>query len=671
MRYALIALLLTAAATIRLQSQPVSLRSPDGRLTLQFQTLTTNKTPVASGALAYDLAFQNHPLLEPSAMSLELEGQPPLGANVRIARSTPSQTDETYRLVGGKANPVRNHFNALRIELEETAAPNRKLVVEARAYNDAVAFRYVVPEQPGLSGFRLAKETTEFRVTRDATAYAMPLPNFQSQYEGEYVKLPVSAFSYQGGVLHPPLVGLPVLLEFPGTAWLAITEADLRDYAAMYLLNPATEWPERWFESRLAPHTNNPNLCVTGTLPHHSAWRVLMVGSEPGRLIESTVLTSLNPPSAIADTSWIQPGKCAWDWWGGSVGPDGVTAFTNATMRHYVDFAADSGLEYMLVDAGWSPRDDITQMNGSVDIPALVQYAAAKGVKIWIWAHWTAVASQMDEAFPLYQKWGVAGVKTDFMSRDDQDMIAFYYRVAEKAAQHRLMIDFHGATKPWGMERTWPNVLGYEGVLGMEWSKATARDNPDHHLMLPFTRMLAGTMDYTPGGFNNVTREEFRPSMDKPMVMGTRAHQLAMYVVYECPFQMVSDYPAAYGFGVPASADARREAAAFQFIKDVPATWDETRVLHGIPGEYITIARRNGDEWFLGSMTSWTPRSIELPLDFLGAGRYTAEIYADAPDAAQSPKNVTIRTQSVRRTGTLKVQLAPGGGCAVRFVPRQ
>jgi alpha-glucosidase len=237
-------------------------------------------------------------------------------------------------------------------------------------------------------------------------------------------------------------------------------------------------------------------------------------------------------------------------------------------------------------------------------------------------------------------------------------MIGFYYRVAEKAARHRLMVDFHGSTKPTGMERTWPNVLGYEAVIGMEASGANFRDNPDNHVMIPFTRMLAGRMDYTPGGFGNVTKAEFEPRERRPVVMGTRAHHLAMYVVYESPFQMVSDHPTAYE-GDP----------SFQFIKDVPATWDETRVVNGQPGEYITIARRHGPDWFLGSMTNWTPRLFDLPLSFLGGGQYTAEIYADAADTGAFPKNITIQKQVVDASHVLKIRLALGGGYAVRLAP--
>jgi alpha-glucosidase len=634
------------------QSGPASVSSPDGRLTITFQTVAKDQPAPEGGQLVYTVSFQGKPLILQSALGLDLQSQTLLGPSLHIVNATRSQTDETYRLVAGKTSSVRNRYNALRVELEEGGERGRKLVMEARAYDDGVAFRYVFPDQAPIRDFRLVQENTEFNIAKDAITYALYLDDYRTSYELEFHKIPAS------GISAKQLIGLPLLMEVPGVAWMAITEADMRDYAAMYLVRPAASWGAHLFQSKISPNVNEPEIAVSGSLPHHSAWRLMLVGTEPGRLIESNTIQSLNPPSAIQDTAWIRPGRAAWNWWSGSIGPDGKSAFTTENMKYYVDFAAKSGFEYMLVDSGWSPRNDITKMNGRVDIPELVKYGATKNVKIWIWTHWSALDRQLEEAFPLYEKWGVAGVKTDFLMRDDQAMINFYYRTAEKAAQHHLMMDYHGATKPTGMERTWPNVVGYEAVVGMEQSKATGRDTPDMHVMLPFTRMLPGLMDYTPGAFRNVTKAEFEPKNSNTTVMGTRAHQLAMYVVYDSPIQMVSDHPGAYE-GQP----------AFQFIKDAPATWDETRVLNGDPGEYITRARRRGDQWFLGSMTNWTPRSLEVPLTFLGSGRYTAEIYADAPDADRVATNVAIQKQPVDRTTRLKMQLAPGGGYAVRFVP--
>jgi alpha-glucosidase len=641
---------LAAQTQAQVQASPPVLKSPDGRLVLTFET-------GGKGQLAYSVTYKDKPLIERSNMTLNLQGQRPLGAEVKIVRAAPSATDETYRLVTGKASVVRNHYNALKLDLEETGPTPRQLSVEARTYDDAVAFRYIVPDQAAMREFRLTSEATEFHLSRDATTYALLLPNFRTSYESEYVKLNASAFSGQAGLSKKLLIGLPFLMHIPGVAWAAITEADLRGNSSMYLINTATTWGGRTFQSEIAPG-DDPDVAITGTLPHHTAWRVLMVGDEPGALIASNVITSLNPESEIKDTSWIHAGLTAWDWWSGSLNAEGKPAFTTETMKYYVDFAAKSGFPYMLVDAGWSARDDIMKMNGRVDIPELVRYAKPKNVKIWIWMHYHAVDAQMEQAFPLFEKWGVAGLKIDFIERDDQRGIDFYYRAAAEAARNHLMVDFHGATKPTGIERTFPNILGYEGVLGMEQSRAGARDNPLHRVTLPFTRMLAGPMDYTPGGFDNVTEANFVPRSPHAMVMGTRAQQLAMYAVYQAAFQMVSDSPKAY-----------EDQPAFDFIKHSPATWDETKVLNGEPGEYITMARRSGQTWFLGSMTNWTPRDLDLPLSFLGEGRYTAEIYADAPDAAQYPKSMAILKKTVDRNSHLAAKLAPGGGYAVRFVP--
>jgi alpha-glucosidase len=627
----------------------ISLLSPDGRVEM---TLTAEP-----GALSYAVFFDQKPLIEKSALRLLLQGQPLFGGNVWGPSVTRSANDSTYHRITGKASTIRNHYNSLLLETSDTKG--RKLNVEARAYDDAVAFRYVIPEQPGMHDFKLVDEHTEFKFSRDPNLFTLFLPNFTSQYESEFVKSTASALANQGGGSQPRLAGLPLLAEVPGVAWIAITEADLKGNAAMYLTNAGSAWgDQQTLVSRLAPNLDVPGIAVTGTLPHHSGWRIIQIADTPGKLIESNIISNLSPESAISDTSWIKPGKASWDWWCGSLGPDGKKSFSTATMKYYVDFAADSGFEYMLIDAGWSPRDDITKLNGTVDVPEVVRYAKAKNVRVWIWAHSNAVGKQMEEAFSLYEKWGVAGVKTDFIERDDQAGIEFYYRTAEAAAKHHLMMDYHGATKPTGIERMWPNIMGYEAVMGLEYNKGNARENPVHEVTLPFTRLLAGPMDYTPGAFSNVTDAEFVQRNISPMVRGTRAHQLAMYAVYEAAFQMVSDSPAAY-----------KDQPAFEFIRHAPAAWDETRAINGVPAEYVTLARRKGKEWYLGSMTNWTPRDLDIPLAFLGPGKYRAEIFADADDADKYPKNTSIRKETVDQARHLKAHLAPGGGYAVRFVP--
>jgi alpha-glucosidase len=556
------------------------------------------------------------------------------------------------------------------------------MMAEARAYNDAIAFRYIVPQQAALSSYRLKQEHTESSISNDAPSWALYLPNFQSAYESEYLHLNISAFNDQGGVPNHALIGLPLLMHIPGAAWMAIMNVGIQGDAKMYLTNPSDRskaGSRTRLESVLSPCVDNSGLAIIGTLPHQSAWHVLLVGDEPSRLMESNVIDDLNPPVAIKDTSWIHAGKASWNWWNGNVGPNdepedaatrtGFSPMTTEKMKYYVDFAAQSGFPYALMDAGWSLVDktapivqgggnsDITKMNGRVDIPALVQYGAPKGVKLWIWIHHRPTSEQMDTAFPLYEKWGVAGVKIDFIQRDDQQGIEFYYKVAKLAAEHHLLVDFHGATTPWGLDRTYPNVIGYEAIMGMEYSKWSGRDNPIHRTTLPFTRLLAGPMDYTPGGFRNATEAEFVARGRFPMVLGTRAQQLALYVIDFVPIQMVPDAPSAY-----------ENQPAFQFIKDVPVTWDETRVLNGFPAKYVTIARRKGQDWYLGSITNWDARDMSLPLSFLGDGQYTAEIYQDARDANQNPRHVSIEKKTVGQRENLTLHLVSGGGCAIRFV---
>ena len=654
------ALAFGTAVLTRAQSNPIEVSSPDHQITLRF-SVQPGKTqePGQDGQLVYSVTFHGKEVFEDSALRLELVDQPPLGAAVHIAGSTPGSGVDDYKLLAGKTSAVHDAYNSLTVHAAESATPGRTFDIEARVYNGAVAFRYHVPEQAALSRYQLTQEDTEFRPVTDALAWALRLPNYQSAYESEYVPSVLSALSNQGGVSSYILNGAPMLMHMPGVAWAAVGEAYLEGNAAMYLENPTGNWAGHYVVSKISPPVDGHGPAVDAALPHDTAWRVILLGDNPGELIQSNVFTDLNPSNRVADTSWIHPGKASWNWWDGDLGPDGKSAYTTENMKYYVDFAAASGFPYMMLDAGWSGKD-ITKMRGNVDVPALVQYATKKNVKVWIWLYSKSVAAQMQEAFPLYEKWGVAGVKIDFVLRNDQEGIKWYYDVAKLAAEHHLMVDFHGATQPWGIQRTYPNVLNYEAVLGLENNKVGRRDGPINRTTFPFTRMLSGPMDYTPGGFDNVTQEEFVGRDKSPMVVGTRAQQLALYVVFEEPLAMVSDVPSAYA-----------NQPSFQFIKDVPTSWDETRVLNGMPGEFVTIVRRHGDEWYLGSVTNWTARDLQVSLGFLGNGRYKAEIYEDAADAGQSPKHVSIRQQIVRNTDTLTLPLATGGGCAIRFVPER
>ena len=639
----------------RAQTGAPRVTSPNGQIEM---VLSTGAATDTAGQLAYEVSFQGKPVLARSELGLDIQGQRLLGDRVKIISVTSSSGDETYRMVHGKSNPVRDQYNAIRVELAETERLARRLNLEARAYNDGIAFRYVVPDQRSIKELRLASERTSFRLAKDATTYPLVLRGYRTSYEDDYAKRPLS------GLNPNDLIALPFLVELPGIAWVAITEAHIDNYAGMYLSHSRSE--AHTLEARLAPRIDEPGLAVSGQTPVTSPWRVIMIASEPGKLIESNMVINLNPPCAIADTSWIKPGKTAWDWWSGSQAKNVSfqPGMNTETMMHYIDFAASAGLEYMLIDAGWAaggtgPNDsgsDLSKSRPQVNLEQILKHARSKNVGVWLWAHWTDIDRQMDEVFPLFREWGIVGVKIDFMDRDDQWMVNWYRRVVKKAAEHRLMIDFHGAFKPDGLRRTYPNLLTREGVMGMEYSKWSARVTPEHNVILPFTRMLAGPMDYTPGGFDNVTREEFVPRNRFPTVMGTRAHQLAMYVVYESALQMLSDYPEAYA--------GQKE---LEFLRVVPAAWDETRVLNGLPGEYVTIARRRGNDWFVGSMNGWTARELEISLNFLGPREYMAEIYADGPDAEKNPKQTIREEKRVTAATRLKIKMASGGGQAIRI----
>lgn len=398
---------------------------------------------------------------------------------------------------------------------------------------------------------------------------------------------------------------------------------------------------------------------VKASTPHKSPWRVIMIGRKPGDLIESNIIENLNPPCEIKDKTWIKPGIMVWDhWWSGEVKMD------TETIKEYIRFAADMKFPYMLIDWGWyGPNDrpdaDVTVVTNTVDMPEVLRFAKESNVKLWVWVYWSDLDRKLEQAFALYQKWGLAGVKVDFMQRDDQKMVDWYHKVIRAAAKHHLMLDFHGAYKPTGIRRSWPNFMTREGVLGNEWNKWFDFITAEHNVTLPFTRMLAGPMDYTPGGFLNVTEENFKPG-SPTKVKTTRCHQLAMLVVYESPITCICDHPKFY-----------RDQPGLDFMKIVPSNWDTTKVLNGQVAEYVTLVRKAGSNWYLGAMTNQSARTLEVPLDFLGKGKFAAYIWADADDADKEPKNLTEQTITVKSSDTLTIKMAPSGGCVAYFAPER
>jgi len=639
--------------------------SPDGRI-----ELIINPGDDENPGIHFSVSYNDIQVLQNCPFSLTFREMPGLGRNLKVTGSENILIDENWERVWGKKKNVRNNCNELKLEFNETGERDRSLIMIFRAYNDGIAFRYCIPEQESISDFSLIKENTLFTFTGDHKIWATHWNNFVTSQEEEFREEKLSDLKMND------ILGTPLLVKVDTAIWAAILEANLTDWSGMCLSAGSRQ---NSIISRLAPLPAEPDVVVKSTAPRNSPWRVIMLADHPGRFIESDIIHNLNEPCAIQDVSWIKPGKSAWDWWwsngyapdmGRKLGPD------TESHKYFIDFASEMGWTYQLVDWFWygppfssfetwipNPESDITKYTDDCNIPEIIKYASSKGVKTILWLQWKHVEHQMEKAFPLYEKWGVSGIKIDFMNRNDQEMVNFYHKVVKKAAEHHLVVDFHGAYMPTGIERTYPNFITREGILGNEYSKWSNRITPDHCLTIPFTRMLGGHMDFTPGGFIHGTRETFKAGeqtgLPYMMVQGTRCYQLAMLVVYESALQVICDSPYNY----------RKSPAGLDFLKIVPTTWDETKVLDGEVGNYIVIARRSGDDWYVGSMTDWDPRTIKVSFDFLGAGNFKAEVWKDASDSDKEPEHLVKESMQISRQDTKDFNLAPGGGFVLHIFP--
>ena len=646
--FLLILWLLSSAGLARAQST-VQLQSPDGQLTFSFRL-----TP---GAPVYGVALGGQPVVAESALGLVFQEGGAFGAGLKVLSARLSQTDETYALLVGKNSRVRNHYRQVVIELAEKGGAKRRVNLVVRAYDDGVALRYEFPAQPNWSAYSLLEENTDFRLAGNPTVLTLFRANYRTSHEGFYNHLPWAQ------VPTDTLMDLPTLFEFPGRAYLAITEAALRDYASLYLTKHAGV-----LTSRLSPLPGQAAVKVVARLPHRSPWRVLLLGKKVETLMESNIVTSLNePPPADLDFSWLRPGMSTFHWWNGDVLPD--TSFAPGRNfefnKYYIDFAARHGLAYHTVigygEAAWyqndgagyapGPHTDVTQPVPGLDMARICAYAKSRGVGIRVWVHWQPFYAQLDKALAQFEAWGVQGMMVDFLDRDDQQMVNMQEEMLRKSARHHIHVQFHGAAKPTGLSRTYPNELTREGTLNYENNKWGPPMSPDHDLHMPFTRLLAGPTDYHLGGFRAVPPADFRVQYTRPLMVGTRCHMLAMYVVLESYLGMVCDYPAAY-----------EHQPGFEFLTALPTTWDETRVPQAAVGQYACLARRRGADWFVGTINGSQARRLPLKLDFLPPGEYEATLFADAPDAATHPNHLTRQTRRLRPGDTINMELAAGGG---------
>ncbi|HUR10901.1 MAG TPA: glycoside hydrolase family 97 protein [Flavitalea sp.] len=633
--------------------QFISLASPDG--TIQFNFQLKNNKPV------YGVSYKGSALIADAELGLKFETAGFEKFRILIARYRTAT--ETYKLVVGKKKFVNDPFREVIIPLEETTHPNRKIHLIVRAFNDGLAFMYSFPQQKNWNSFALTDENSTFRFVKDPKVLGLFLPGFTTSHEGEYTSFLLSH------VKEDTLMDMPALFQFPGNVYVAITEAALRDYAGMYLVKQ-----KGVLTSTLSPlpGARTKKIKVEGKIPGKTPWRVLMISNRIGTLIESTIITSLNQPNQLKDVSWIKPGKTTFPWWNGSIIPDTTFAPGNnfENNKYYIDFCARNGIEYhTVVESGgheWytndgqgyqpGPNADVTKPVAGLDMKQICDYAKSKGVAVRVWVHWKALYPKIDTAFAVFENWGLTGMMVDFMDRDDQKMIQMKEEILVKAAQHKLHIQFHGVEKPTGLSRTYPNELTREGTLNYEVNKWEKRITPDHDLNIVFTRMLAGPTDYHMGGFRAVPDSLFAVQFERPLMLGTRCHMLAMYVVLESYLGMVCDYPAAY-----------EGQAGFDFVKKVPTVWDDTKVLNASVSEYITIARKKSDEWFVGSINNHEARKLKVLLDFLNEGEYVAEIFSDSDNVDKDPNQLVTHKRTVRKSDNLTFQLAAGGGCVMHI----
>lgn len=620
-----------------LWAQTYQLVSPDQQLQVTVQN---------DDLLTYSVTFKGNPVIEKSLLGFEFRTEPAMKGGFAVVGDSRKEINETwFPVVKSKHASVVDHCNEITLSLKEKAAPMREMQLQFRAYNDGVAFRYHLSRAEKIGERQITKELTTFAIAGDPKAWVVAYGGYSTSNEAEFMEQPLSKLNEQS------IAGMPLLMELTPHCWMAITEAKIDNYAAFYL---GTNGTTNQLVTKLVPFPGEAEEGVKVRFADEAdtPWRVVMMGESPGRLIESEMIQNLNDPCAIKDPSWIKPGISAWDhWWSGEV------KMEMPVIKQYIDLASAMGWPYMLVDWQWygpfnQPKADITQWAPQIDMPEIIRYAATKNVKIIVWLYSSDVNrnAAYKKAFPLYHSWGVAGIKIDFMDRDDQPMVNWYHDIIRCAADNKLLVDFHGAYKPDGIIRTWPNMITREGVMGNEYYKFSDKMSPEHNVKLAFTRMLAGQMDYTPGGFLNVTRAQWK-QQTPALVWNTRAAELSKFVIYESPLTVVCDHPN-HIINQPGA----------DFLKIVPTVWDDIRYMGGYPGEYVAIAKKDGQRWFVGVMNNSKAREVTLKLDFLPKGDYEMEIWADGKKADTEPSQLQKSLKPLKGDDEITVRMANNGG---------
>lgn len=627
-----------------------TLSSPNGKITVKVSV---------DKQIKYAVSFNGTDYLLPSALSMQLANGQVIGNKPSIRRARTQTVNNTITPLYGINNQIKENYNQLKIDFRE------KYSIVFRAYNEGIAWRF----ETALNEDIIVKsDDVEFNFAENYPVY------FHTSLSESFYRLQ----KLSDANLKPNFSSLPVLIKPENGPNILIHESDVLDYPCLNVRSD--ENVPNSLKSRHAAYPkfvepgghNNFNLKVRTTEDYIAKttgnrtfpWRLIAFEEKDKDILNNQLVYLLASENRIPEPEWIKPGKVAWDWWNAMnlTGVPFKTGFNTDTYKYFIDFASANGIEYINIDDGWSDWFDLMKPTDKLDMEEVTQYAKSKNVGIFLWCVWHTIDKQMTEALDLFQKWGIAGVKVDFMDRDDQIVVNFQERLLKEAAKRKILVNYHGAYHSTGIERTYPNQINTEGVRGLEWNKFNEEGvTPDHDVTIPFIRMFAGPMDYTPGAMQNYNKEEWRQINDRPMSQGTRCHQLAMFVVYHAPLQMLADAPTAY----------EKEPEYLAFLSKIPTNWDKTVPLDCKIGEYVNVARKKGNNWYVGGMTNWDEREATVNTDFLDANiAYTAQIVSDGPNANRVGNDFSITSKTIKKGDKIELHLAPGGGYAIRLTPQ-
>ena len=637
-------LLLLLVFVFSVTAKEYSVKSPSGKITIKISV---------EESINYSVLLNGTEIISPSTISLKISDGTIWGENAKVKKAkTISVSEEIIPVVQRKYAKIENDYNQLTLSF-------KGYQLQFRAFDEGAAYRWV-SEKKG--NYNVVIEQATFRFTADHKIWFPEEESMFTHQEREYL------YENLSDINADRFGSTGMLVDAENGVKIYISESDLMDYPGMYLRGSnenenaligkfaGVVLEVDQLNDRSVKPTKYADYIAECNGPRSFPWRAILVTENDADLVQSELIYKLAPENKLTETDWIKPGKVAWDWWNANniYGVDFESGVNNDTYKYYIDFASKYGLDYIILDEGWYHLENIMDVVDEIDIQELVDYGKEKNVDIILWVVWKAMDDKLTESLDQFEAWGVKGIKMDFMQRDDQWMVNFYEKIAAECAKRKMLVDFHGAYKPSGLNRAYPNVISYEGVKGLENAKWSEMPDPEHNVTIPFIRMVAGAMDFTPGAMINATKENFKIVFDKPMSPGTRCHQLGMYVVFESPLQMLADNPSNY----------YREPECMEFMSAVPSVWDDTKVLAAKVSDYVAIARRSGKTWYVGAMTDWDARTLELNLDFLDSGNYKMQIWKDGINADKHAADFAQEELQVTSSSKIKVKMTPGGGWA-------